>query len=106
MVVANCPPRKQGTHDRGQRLGHPVLLYQDTGTGACVPLISNLELPAYAAYVVQSNREDGPEAKDCFRAWSQAGRCDGEFVVRTLGLRAGRDYVSGGPAARAVQKEL
>ena len=30
--------------------------------------------------------------------WSQAGRCDGEFVVRALGLRAARDYVldSGG----------
>ena len=28
------PPRKQGTHERGQRLGHPVLLYQDTGPAA------------------------------------------------------------------------
>ena len=28
------PPRKQGTHERGQRLGHPVLLYQDTSPAA------------------------------------------------------------------------
>ena len=31
MVVANSPPRKQGTHERGQQLGHPVLLYHETG---------------------------------------------------------------------------
>ena len=57
--------------------------------------ITNLELPACAAYVVQSNHEDGLEAKDCFTVWSQAGGCDGEFVVRTLGVRGMRDYVSG-----------
>ena len=30
----HLPPRKQGTHDRGQRLSHPVLLYQDPGPAA------------------------------------------------------------------------
>ena len=34
MVLANSPPRKQGTHERGQRLGHPIQLYQDTSQAA------------------------------------------------------------------------
>ena len=57
--------------------------------------ISNLEMPSGAAYVVQSNREDGLETKDYFRAWTQACRCHSELVLHTLCLRLARDYVSG-----------